>query len=668
MELPSKNPHLLTGIVCCFLIMPAKVTANDAQDRQPFTVINYENTTLDQLYGQNALDKITQIPGFSLSQSTANRGLAASGGNVLINGAVPASKSESLSQILSQLPTSHIVAIRFYSAGHPFTGASQFNQVVNVITRDNIATTNWQARSKLTSAYRAYRPSELAAQISVPSATWQHQINTHYQDDRHQSVSSMHVYSAQDLQTETGHEDFFEKLNSRLLSLRSVLTQSHSRLSLSAKTRNEDWQTDYHRPYRETDTDLARTWRYNESIQTQEQEFSLDWQHQSRQDKHLQLVALHSKKATDSDALSRDTGEQPDLFKQHKVHQEQVVQFNFNAPSLTYQPELGIEISRNQLDATTYVEGEVLNSRVSEMRYQPFVAVAHTLPHHWQLYMRLDAEYTQLKSSAAHTHRSNLSFIKPLVRLSYEQASYWDLVLTAQHHVEQLDFNHFVASQNAGFDRNQAGNSRLQPSQYSELATHFNIRPTDTLFMSLKLYHQWQKDIHEVITLANGRAGLGNAGTATLAGTEWSLTWDTDRWLSGSQLSIDYQYQSARYHDPLTGARAITGLTPHSASMAFRRDMPKYSWGIDIFLPESATYYYQDEVFVEQDHIEINAFAEYQLTTAVRVNVEVAALNTAKYTYEQTFYSPQRSGNNDGRTRFDERVEPVVTLSLSGSY
>ncbi|KZN40322.1 TonB-dependent receptor [Pseudoalteromonas luteoviolacea] len=668
MEQPLKHQHLLLGLLCCFLTIPAAVSAQSVQGpQQEFAVINYEGTALTQLYGQNALDKIEQIPGFSLSQSTANRGLAAAGGNVLINGAVPASKSESLRQILSQLPKAQIVEIHFYSAGHPFTSASQFTQVVNIITHDNVATTNWQARSKLTSAYQSYRPSELATQISLPTATWQHQINAHYQDERHQSVSTLHAYSAQNLLTEVGREDFFEKLNSRLLSLSSTRNHEHSRLVLSAKTLNEDWQTDFIRPYGKTHAELTQLWQYNESIDTREHELSADWQHQSNQDKQVQFVALHSKKTTDNDSLSRDTGESPDIFKQYKTHQEQVIQFNLNVPSITYKPELGLEISRNQLDATTHTGDEVLISKVSEMRYQPFFAFTHTLNPQWQLYTRINAEHTKLSSGRQNTHRSNLNFIKPLVRLSYEPTSNWDMVLTAQHHVDQLDFNHFVASQNAGFERSQSGNNRLLPSQYSELAAQFNVRPTDKLFMNLKMYQQWQKDIHEIITLDNGKSGLGNAGSATLLGAELALTWDTDAWLSGSQLSVDYQYENAHYRDPLTGTRATTGLTPHSTSIEFRRDMPDHSWGVDIYLPESATYYYQDEVFIERDHIEVNAFAEYQVFASLRVNVKIAALNTAKFTYDQTFYSPQRGEEYDGGMRFDERVDPVITLSLLGT-
>ncbi|KZN46501.1 Plug domain-containing protein [Pseudoalteromonas luteoviolacea] len=672
MEKSLNNRLSMFGALLCALIAPvsAALDYTDTQstiDTPQFAVINYDNQALEQLYGQNALDKIEQIPGFALVQNTASRGLSAAGGNVLINGAMPASKSESLSQILSQLPAAHITALHFYSTGHPFGSASQYNQVINVLTHTSSITTNWQTHSKLTSAYQQYRPSELAAQFSVPMNAWKHQINIHYQDDRYQSVSTIESQSAQKIITEVGSEDFFEKLNSRLLSLNSTRYQATNRLVLSAKALQDDWQTDFYRLYGSMHHALNQTWQYNESIDTMEYEFSADWLKKLSQDKQLQLVALQNKKTTNNQSVTRETGEQNDVFKQYKSHQEQVMLFSFTAPRSFLKPEVGIEISRNQLDAVTQASGSQIASRVSEIRYLPFVAFTYTMNSQWKLYTRLNTEHTKLKSTTASTHRSDLNFMKPLLRLSYESKNSWDFALTARRHVDQLDFNHFVASQDAGFDRSQSGNHRLQPSQFSELAAQLNARLMDSLFISLKVFNQWQKDIHEVVTLTNGSAGLGNAGNATLLGSTLSSTLSTDNLLSGSQLSLDYEYSTARYHDPLTGTRATTGLTPHSASIEFRRDMPNYSWGVDITLPESATYFYQDEIFVERDHTEINAFGEYTLSDSLRVKVAVSALNSAKYTYTQTYFDSRRGEIFDGETRFNDQVKPVVTVSLTGT-
>ncbi|MDK2597770.1 hypothetical protein [Pseudoalteromonas obscura] len=627
---------------------------------EQFAVIQFTDSALDNLYGQNALDKINQLPGFTLSQSNSQRGLSAAAGNVLINGAAAVSKSESLTNILRQLPSDQIAAIHLYNSGHPFGTANQFNQLVNVITRAPKLSAHWQARSKLTSAYQAYRPSELATQISLPADVWQHQVNMHYQDDRYQSTS---LYDERDEVGKTldnGHEDFFEKLNSRQISLTSQRNLTDTRLALSIKATNDGTQIAQRR-----NNARQLPWEFDSYLSESEYEMSVNWQH-SGQNSQWQFIALHNRNVTDANEVTYQHSATADVYQQHKVQQEQVVQFNFSAPNMHYAPEMGIEISRNQLTAITYYDGGFEQGQVTELRYQPYAAITTELSDQWQLYTRLNTERTMLSSSAQQGSKTYLGFIKPVARLSYDPQSNWDVIFTAQHHVDQLDFDDFVQSQDAEFDRTQSGNLQLRPSQYSELATQFNIRLADTLVMNFNVFHQWQKDIHEYLQLPDGDTMIGNAGHASQFGGSLSATWQTENWLEGSQLSVSYDYARAQYDDPLTGSRPVDGLTPQSAHIEFRQDMQHYSWGLDMYIPEKETNYYVDEIYIEKDQIEVNAFAEYLLFTDLRMHISVTALNTAKYSYVQNFYANNRSGSYLGTRRFDERVDPVVAVSLLG--
>ncbi|AOT10063.1 hypothetical protein [Pseudoalteromonas luteoviolacea] len=628
---------------------------------QQFAATHYKNEALEALYGQNALDKINQLPGFTLTQSNTQRGLSAAGGNVLINGTSAVSKSESLTDILRQLPSDQIAAIHLYSAGHPFSTASQFNQLVNVITHSPKLGAHWQARSKLTSAYHDYRPSEVATQLSLPGEYWQHQLNMHYQDDRSQSTSTFQEIDAVGALVEQGDEAFFEKRNGRLLSITSQPALIDSRLTFSAKAILDDFQLTQ---TRENGSPLS--WQLNESESRAEYEMSIDWQKTSNNDNLMQLVVLHNRKLTDLNSEHFEHTLIAAPYQQHKTQQEQVIQFNASLPSRAYSPELGIEISRNQLDATTGSDGDFEQAHVNEIRYQPYAAITTVLTSQWQLYTRLNAERTVLKSHARHNNKTQLGFIKPLIRLSYDPQSNWDMTITAQHQVDQLDFDDFVQSQDAEFNRTQSGNLSLKPSQYSELATEFNLRLFEALYLNVNLYHQWQKDVHEFIPLPSGDAMIGNAGNAQKLGGSLSATWDTSQWLSDSKLTLNYDFASARYRDLLTGQRPTDGLTPHDATVEFRQDSQRYSWGIDVYLPLTETNYYVDELYIKEDHIELSAFMEYQYSNKLRFHTSVATINTAKYSYIQHFYDEDRRGMYTGTRRFDERIDPVVTLSILG--
>ena len=82
------------------------VSAAPAADR-----VFYDAAFFARFAPQNALDMVKQTPGFSLDagQSQTRRGFSGAVGNVLIDGARPIAKSQTLSTILSSIPASQVV-------------------------------------------------------------------------------------------------------------------------------------------------------------------------------------------------------------------------------------------------------------------------------------------------------------------------------------------------------------------------------------------------------------------------------------------------------------------------------------------------------------------------------------------------------------------------------
>src|SRR6476469_4138973 len=61
---------------------------------------------------RNALDIVRQVPGFQLDVGNSDiRGFAGAAGNVVINGARPSSKAESLDALLSEIPARRVVRV-----------------------------------------------------------------------------------------------------------------------------------------------------------------------------------------------------------------------------------------------------------------------------------------------------------------------------------------------------------------------------------------------------------------------------------------------------------------------------------------------------------------------------------------------------------------------------
>jgi hypothetical protein len=82
-----------------------------------------------------ALDMVGRGPGFAVIDGDGSRGFEGSVGNVLINGARPASKNDTGSAVLSRTLAAQVSRIELIRGGAPGIDMQGFAVVVNVITR-----------------------------------------------------------------------------------------------------------------------------------------------------------------------------------------------------------------------------------------------------------------------------------------------------------------------------------------------------------------------------------------------------------------------------------------------------------------------------------------------------------------------------------------------------
>ena len=82
-----------------------------------------------------ALDMINNLPGFSLDTGDSVRGFGGAAGNVLIDGNRPASKTDSLDQILQRIPASDVLRIDVIRGGAPGIDMQGKTVIANVIRK-----------------------------------------------------------------------------------------------------------------------------------------------------------------------------------------------------------------------------------------------------------------------------------------------------------------------------------------------------------------------------------------------------------------------------------------------------------------------------------------------------------------------------------------------------
>ena len=83
-----------------------------AGSTQATRTTSYDAAYFAQYAPRNALDIARQVPGFALDLGNLNtRGFAGAAGNVVINGARPSSKSETLETTLARIPANRVTRV-----------------------------------------------------------------------------------------------------------------------------------------------------------------------------------------------------------------------------------------------------------------------------------------------------------------------------------------------------------------------------------------------------------------------------------------------------------------------------------------------------------------------------------------------------------------------------
>ncbi|MCG7536119.1 TonB-dependent receptor [Pseudoalteromonas sp. OOF1S-7] len=649
------KPALLSSMLLCTLLTP--VYGQQQADKV------FDQTALAKFNAQHALDLLNQLPTFVLSEGNNERGLSGASSNVLIDGAVPLSKSDSIETLLRQLPMNQIAGLELYTGQHPFSQLSEYTQVVNIIKKDQGATIDW--RATVQSQHSDHALSEAILSMQTRRALWHHTVSAKWVNNHAYSSGDLALFSAlqQQQASEIQREHFAEREQGVQLALVSRAPLSNGSLQLSASAQQTDWLT----RYRWTPAAPAPVNGTTDNEQVNEYELGFDWLRDMPEDWQWQLTGLARREQSDL-SIQEWFNQQPAFttFAQRERAREQVLRLAYSNPAHLLQPSLGIEGSYNSVTADTRDDGNTLSSKVTETRYEPFLAASWHITPQWQFSGKLALEQATLTSGNNGEPPLKHRLLKPQLKLGYDFSEASQLTFSAQHQAEQLDFALFQTSQSSGFERTQNGSEQLKPMQYTELMLTWQYARADLFEFTLSPLYQWQQEVHEYQVQSNGNGAITNAGRAHYFGldSEWSI--NTEHLLSASRIELSYTWRDARYKDPLSGVRPITDLTPHEFIIGFRRDQATLSWGVEAFLPTRLREYYHDEVLTERSGAELSAFIQTQIGDGLSLRAEMNTLNKAQYRYTRVLYDPDRSHAPAHREVLEESIQPQLSLTLSG--
>jgi hypothetical protein len=571
-------------------------------------IVSYPAAFFTAASPNSARDMISRVPGFTFDDGATARGFDAAAGNVLIDGELPASKSDDIDSILRRLPASQVLRIDVIRGGAPGIDMHGKSLVANVIRKSGTATTG---DVQLTERWETSDGRQLPG-VRVEGS---HQENgttlegsfaiSRFLDDGqgHGSVVQTGPGGAGSAQDDTkggGYE--------------AAVTGAYAFPLAGGKFRaNLSLQ---YTPYFDDETvggqgQPAIAPSVEHDHQNQEQsELGLHYTRNFGSKLSLETLAIQQLNGEDALTLYSAPGDL-ERFREEHTNGESIGRATLTwraLPQLTL--ETGAESAYNWLHShTRYQENEAdvavpaANVQVTELRGEAFAKATWTPSPKLNVEAGLREEVSHIASSGDVTLGKTLQFPKPRLVIAWSPTPRDQVRLRLEREVSQLDFNDFVAASSLSTGQILVGNPNLTPQQAWVVEGAYERRLLKDGVATITMRHSALTDVIDrapVIAASGDYDTPANIG----GGAEDELIGDLsfplqELGIAGGLLKTDLTWRRSSVRDPTSGElRPISGLRPFEGTVDFSQDLPKWklTWGGELNVGWSQRYYRFDQI------------------------------------------------------------------------
>lgn len=617
-------------------------------------VVDYPPSFFADARPNTALDMLSRVPGFSVDGGGGGRGFGA-GGNVLIDGERPSSKSDSLSDILRRIPASQVVKIELIRGGRPDIDMQGRPVVANVIRKAGGGVKGAVVISAAATEHAGIGPAaRLELQKSVSGRTVEGSVfvqrsegdgagdgprNRVYFDGVTPEINSDRLAdSTFDLAEATGV--FEGPIGAGRLRLNAMVnTNSRDYLALDRRTT----QTDRDENTREETSgelglrysrDIAAIGRLEISALQQLREFS-------------SLSEFTSGATVTSFGNDRTSGES---IARAAMLFTPVIGVRFNG---------GVETAYNWLETAssyTYNGAPVslanASIRVEEMRTEAFGAATWSPLPSLSLEAGLRYETSNISSEGAAPLDKRLSYWKPRALATWALATNQQLSFRIEREVSQLSFGDFSASASLANGSVVSGNPDLEPETSWVYEAKYELRFDAKGVIALTLV---RRDIADVVdrnlffvpgSPPSDYEAADNVGDAVRSAFVINTTLPLDRvHIPGGLLRVKTAWADSEMTDPITGqTRKMSHQQEFDWDVRFSQDLEAFNlvWGVDVFGPNQMVVYRPREVTATRFGTHVNLFLEQRVRPELTLRVEVRNILDRKYFNERQVYTLPR--------------------------
>jgi len=646
---------------------------------------------------QTALDIARLVPGFSLDLGDVEtRGFAGAAGNVVINGARPSSKAESLTDVLRGIPAGRVVRVEVGTGDLYGAEYATKSQVLNVILSAE-AGMDGNVTGSIRRLYTGRVIPDLsgsalirkgASTINLTAGT-ANVLNLEEGTDtltdpdtgdliefrrKHNSYRDFNPYVSGSWGVERSSSKAMH-LNGRWQPGKFHLTQTNHVIPAGFPERDDDLLQDFPSPVWEIGGDISRPLAKGAiklvGLVNRQQRNGWQERYRFRTEGGAEVLGGFEQfqDAQRNESLLRLTWTRLNLFG-----------FSF---------ETGVEGVLNTLDQNVQlfeflaggqpvqIDLPVDSATVKEKRAEPFINFGRQLSKSIRIDGGLTYEYSSISVRGDTEADRTLRFWKPSLTLDWKGGQGWHGQFSVKRTVAQLDFYDFISTAELSADRVNAGNPDLVPQQAWEFRGTIEHPLLGDGVAKLDVGYNLINDVQDRVLIfdeeGNGFDAPGNIGTGKQYFAKLTLDAPLGKiGLKGMRLKFDGQLQRTRVEDPISGEmRNFSDFFPDwEWTVEFRHDLKGFSYGFTVNNTDETTFFRTDEFDTNYNGGPFGtAYIEYRPRSGTTIKLDLDNAFSTSGNRNRLLFIPNRAQTDFRINEFRERNRHLnFGLTLKQSF
>ena len=652
-----------------------------AAQTQSSGIISYPPSFFADSRPSSALDMVQRIPGFSFDGGNSGiRGFAGSGGNVLVDGAAPSTKSISLSDLLRRIAPESVVRIDLIRGGAPGIDMQGKTVIANIIRKDETSTTGSVRPDLIFFGGAVGR--NLRADATMRSRALTVSGNLEIANEKNTaSVSDITRLNSVGAINDNGPQtsDHWDRTYAIAATAEShygpgVLTGN---LGIDLGKNNDRDITDRTTPLGVTTTTLSTNVGKRDNF-----EFSIDYE---RDIGPVRVHALGLKNYRITSGLSTSTTSSGvSTSATGSKGGESIIRTTVGGDYADWLSlESGAEgaINNRYSSQTRFVGGVPFvvpnsNIRVEEKRAELFGTANVRFWPGFRGEFGVRYETSTIQQSGDTDKTKFFSFVKPRAILTYDVTDVTQVRLRVERSVGQLNFDSFAASSDFVSGTVTAGNPNLEPERSWVFQGVIDQRFWDKGAFTIDFTHSEVEAINDRIPIISGTSifdAPGNIGRGTRDTLRLNLSFPLDIFgLTGGMLKPDFTWRDSKVNDPLTGVtRRSTGENIISTGFSYTQDIASLNSTLTIHgrFDSSRWSYRLKELSHDGQDFQFDINWDWKITPDLLFHVKADNFLPRERFRNRTLYSISR---DDGTISSFENnftpYEPLVEVSLRQTF